>query len=306
MSVITTPDIDSAKLLLFEKNFERILNQKDSKLLNTPAIKHIDIKGISNISRIDGNDLTEVTGRNPQKQYANMLNDNRKTVSRRFTNTYLVDDYDRVVQLITDPTSDLFQNLIEAKNRKTDECVAAAAIASVTVGHPDSAGTVLTAQQDGVVTIAGTTTFDYATVISPAITQFKNNYVDTTAGCTLLISANEEQALRDDDKYMNALYSSQNTVDRGTIQNASGFNVITFAGSVNGGTTIANPVLDETSGVRSNLLLAPNAIAFATQVGRLDCVRSASHVNSWEITIDFWVKAVRTQGAKVQILTSTI
>ena len=105
---------------------------------------------------------------------------------------------------------------------------------------------------------------------------------------------------------MNAFYSAQHTVDRGAITNASGFNVVTFAGSVNGGKTITNPVLPEKTGTRSNLLLAPNAIAFAVEIGKLACEPSPTKVNSWEITIDMWVKAVRTEGARVIILTSTI
>lgn len=308
MSGLTHANLDQAKLLLFEKNFYRVATQKDTKLLNTPAVKHMDIKGISNISRMKGNDLIEVTseGRNPDKKYIDINNDNRRSVARRFTATYLVDSYDKAVQLICDPTSDLFENLKDAKNKLTDKCICESAVASVTIGTPDSAGTVKTAAEDGVVTIAGTTKFDYATVISPAITQFTNNYIDCSAGCTLAIAGKENQALRDDDKYMNAFYSNQHTVDRGQITNASGFHVVTFAGSVNGGTTVNNPVLNESSGTRSNLLLAPNAIAFAVEIGKLACEPSPTKVNSWEITIDMWVKAVRTEGARVIILTSTI
>nr|DAP85908.1 MAG TPA: major capsid protein [Caudoviricetes sp.] len=308
MADLTNANLDQAKLLLFEKNFYRVATQKDTKLLNTPAIKHMDIKGISNMSRMKGNDLIEVTseGRNPDKKYADIDNDNRRSVARRFTRTYLVDSYDKAVQLITDPTSDLFENLKDAKNRMTDKCICDSAIASVTIGAPDVAGTVKTAEEDGVETIDGTSKFDYATVISPAITTFTNNYIDCSAGVTLALSGVENQYLRDDDKYMNAFYSSQHTVDTGKITNASGFNVVTFAGSVNGGKTINNPVLPENTGIRSNLLLAPNAIAFAVEIGKLACEPSPTKVNSWEITIDMWVKAVRTEGARVIILKSTI
>ena len=297
-----------AELLVFEKNFIRVAQQTDSKLLGTPAIHHIDIKGISNMSTIDSVELTEVTnlGSNPDKQYTEMSARNRKSIQRRFTKTYLFDDYDKCVNLITDPESDLFRNLKDAKNRMADRCIADSAIAPVIIGGPQEAGTSYTAQQDGVITIAGTTAFNYATVISPAITTFENNYIDCSNGVTLAISANEEQALRDDDKYMNALYSSNNTVDKGKITNASGFNVVTFAGSKNGGQTIANPVLKEEEGTRTNLLLAPDSIAFALEIGRLDCTKSATKVNSYEVTIDMWVKSVRREGKRVIAITSTI
>ena len=308
MTYAMSAGFKQAELLVFEKNFIRVAQQTDSKLLATPAIHHVDIKGISNMSTIESIELTEVTsaGSNPDKQYAEMTARNRKSVQRRFTKTYLFDDYDKCVNLITDPTSDLFKNLGEAKNRMADRCIADSAIAPVTIGGPQEAGTTYTAAQDGVVTVAGTTAFNYSTVISPAITQFENNYIDCANGVTLAISANEEESLRNDDKYMNALYSNQNTVDKGKITNASGFNVVTFAGSKNGGTTITNPILKENEGTRTNLLLAPDSIAFALEIGRLDCTKSATKVNSWEVTIDMWVKAVRREGKRVIILTSTI
>lgn len=188
----------------------------------------------------------------------------------------------------------------------TDRCLCDAATAPVIIGGPNDTPATVSAADDGVITIAGTTAFSYEKVISPAITTFKNNYIDCSAGTTLAISANEEEDLRNDDKYMNALYSNANTVDKGTITNASGFNVVTFAGTQNGVLEIEAPILKEEENVRTNLLLAPNAIAFAVELGRLDVCRAATKVNSWEVTIDAWVKGVRRQGQRVIALTSTI
>lgn len=305
--VITTSNLDQSTLLTFEKNFERIMQQKNSKLANSPAIRYMDIKGISNLSRIDGDELVDVSGqRNPDKQYTDIKNDNRRSVAFRFTRTYQVDSYDKAVNLVTDPTGDLFTNLSEAKNRCQDRVCVKAASSSVIVGAPNSEGTVLTPTQDGVITIDAKAGFSYKSTISPAITMFENNYVDCTNGITLAISSSEKQNLRDDEFYMNALYSGNNTVDKGNITNASGFNVVSFAGSVQGGKTVKNPVLAESEGYRTNLLLAPQSIAFASEVGRLDVERANSKVNSWDVTIDVWFKAVRTQGAKVILITSTI
>lgn len=298
-----------SQIELFERNFIRTLNQTDSKLINTPAIANMGIQGISNLSTIKDTELTEVTdkGSNPDKVYENMSTKNRRSVQRRFTKTYLVDNYDKAVNLICDPTSDLYQNLKEAKVRMTDRCAADAAIAAVTIGGPNEVGTTVTAEDDGVMTIdAKTLKFDYENVISPAITMFENNYVTTDTGITLAITGVEAQALRNDDKYMNAFYSSQNTVDKGKITNASGFNVVTFAGTQNGVSEVALPILDETEGVRTNLILAPKAIAFAYEIGCLKAEPSPTKVNSFEITIDLWVKAVRRQGKKVIKALSTI
>ena len=302
--------IKQSQLELFERNFIRTLNQTDSKLINTPAIQNMGIQGISNLSTIKDTELTEITdkGSNPDKVYEDMKTENRRSVQRRFTKTYLVDNYDKTVNLICDPTSDLFLNLKEAKVRMVDKCAADAAIAPVFIGAPNEVATSKTDEQDGVMKIDATTlgAFDYENVISPAITMFENNYVNCETGVTLAVSAVEAQGLRNDDKYMNAFYSNQNTVDKGKISNASGFNVVTFAGTQNGVSDIALPVLNEDEGTRTNLILAPKAIAFAYEIGCLKVAPSATKVNSFEITIDLWIKAVRRQGKKIIKVLTTI
>lgn len=301
--------IRQSQLELFERNFIRTLNQTDSKLINTPAIHNMGIQGISNLSTIGDTELTEITdkGSNPDKVYEDMKTENRRSVQRRFTKTYLVDNYDKTVNLICDPTSDLFQNLKEAKIRMTDRCAADAAIAPVYIGAPNEVATQKTAAEDGVMEIDATTlSFDYENVVSPAITMFENNYVNCETGVTLAVSGVEAKGLRDDEKYMNAFYSNQNTVDKGKISNASGFKVVTFAGTQNGVSEIALPILDETDGTRTNLILAPKAIAFAYEIGCLKVSPSATKVNSFEITIDLWIKAVRRQGKKIIKVLTTI
>ena len=306
MAVITNTNLNQAQLQLFNNNFERTVNQKESKLANSPAIKYMDIKGISNIARIDGDELTKVTGRNPDKVYSEFRVDNRKSITERYTKTYILDHMDKVINFIADPTGDLFMNLKEAKNRAFDRLVCYAATAPVVIGAPDEAGVTTSAADDGVITHDATAGFSYANIISPAITAFTNNYIDCSQGVTLVVSANEEEQLRNDDKYMNAFYSSANTVDKGKITNASGFNVVTFAGTKNGGIEIENPVLKEEEGKRTNLLLAPNAIGFAMEIGDLSINKIESKVNSYGVTIDLYFKAVRLHGQKVQGITSTI
>ena len=82
MAYAMSSGFNQAELLVFEKNFIRVAQQTDSKLLATPAVHHIDIKGISNMSTIGSVELTEVTnaGSNPDKQYVEMSATNRKSV----------------------------------------------------------------------------------------------------------------------------------------------------------------------------------------------------------------------------------
>ena len=306
MSFAISPTIDQAKLQVFEKNFYKLAQQEDSKLLASPAVSYMPIQGTSYLSRMERTELVDVSGiRNPEKQYSQMQNDARRTTNSRYTKTFLVDSYDAMVQLITDPTSDLFMQLAYAKARTADRLIVSTASGSVTVGAPDTAGTVKTAAQDGVLTVDGTSSFTYANVITPVRRNFKNNEL-MTDGITLAISANEEYLLLQDDKFINNDYSQARPVDNGSLTTASGLQIVNFAGTDTGVIAVANPILGEVSGVRTNLALHPDAIGFAMEVGKLAAEKSATHVNSWEITIDVWFKAVRKEGVKVQLITSTI
>lgn len=253
-SNVITPSIDQAKLLLFEQHFYQMAQQKTTKLLNTPAIRFMGIKGISNVARMGKSDLQEVTGiRNPEKQYVQAEFDNRKSKARRFTRTYLLDNYDAAVNLITNPTSQLFDHLKWAKDRKTDLVISDAARGDIVIGAPDGVNKTISAEEDGVVTIDGTSAFDYAHVISPSIKHFVNNDIDVNGGVTLAITGTEEEQLRNDEMYKNSLYSKNNTVDKGRVDNVSGYNVVTFAGSENGFGRVDNPVLKELpSGIRES------------------------------------------------------
>lgn len=306
MSGIYNADVEQSKLLVFEKNFYNCVQQKETKLMNSPAITFGDIKGISNISRIGKVELTDVSGiRNPQKQYTQMSNDNRKSVSYRYTNTYLVDNYDKAVTLITDPTSNLFENLVSAKNRVSDRIAIKAAVSNVLVGAPDEAPTSLTPEEDGVITINSTSSFNYDNVIVPAICNFKNNEI-SNENLTLAISANEEGLLMLDEKFINNRYTDVRTVDTGRIEKVCNIDVVSFAGTKTGSSSVQNPILPEIGGVRNNVILAPDSIAFAVEIGLLDVQKAPNHVNSYEITIDVYFKACRKEGAKVQKITSTI
>ena len=50
----------------------------------------------------------------------------------------------------------------------------------------------------------------------------------------------------------------------------------------------------------------PEALAVSMELARLDVERSADRVNSKDVTIDLWINAMRTEGVRTQILTTTI
>jgi hypothetical protein len=44
----------------------------------------------------------------------------------------------------------------------------------------------------------------------------------------------------------------------------------------------------------------------AMELAAMTVEKSANKVNSWDLTIDFWINAMRLEGVKVQIVTTTL
>lgn len=302
------PSIDQGAKQNFMDSFYELAQQTESKLVKTGAIKFLPSKGKTNhMARIGRIELTEVETRNPDKQYGDYALDNRQFTKRRFTKTVQIDAKYDINELLKDPTSDILTQLNNAKERVIDRIGVAAAVGDVLVGAPDEAPSSISAATDGVLTIDGTAGFVYATVQS--ITQnFINNDVPYSnfSGSTICITGKENTSLMGEDKFINNDYISSKPVEKGVMEKAGAYRVELFAGSVNGGVTVTNPILPEGATTRSCVVLAPNSIAMAMEIGDMSVEKSATKVNSWDITIDFWINAMRTEGVLVQIVTTTL
>ncbi len=308
ISYTTSPSIDQAARLNFMDSFYALAQQTKSKLVSTRALNFLPSKGkTNNLARIGRIELSEVNTRNPDKQYGDYATDNRLFTKRRFTKTIQIDKKFDINELLTDPTSDILTQLDNAKERTIDRVALAAAVGSVFVGGPDTAPSSITAATDGVITIDGTGGFTYEIV--QAITQtFINNELqqDDFKGSTLCITGSENTDLMGEDQFINQDYI-KSTIDlAGVIKEAGVYQVAVFAGSSTGGGTIAQPYLPETSTQRTCVCLAPGALSMAMEIGDMSVVPANGKVNSVDITIDLWINAMRNEGAKVVLVTTTI
>jgi len=302
------PSIDQGAKLNFMDSFYELAQQTESKLVKTGAVMFLPSKGkTNNMARIGRLELTEVNTRNPDKQYGDYALDNRQFTKRRFTKTIQIDAKYDINELLKDPTSDIINQLNYAKERVVDRIAIAAAVGDVLVGAPDAAPSTISAATDGVLTVTATSGFVYGTIQS--ITQnFINNelgYMDFS-GSTVCITGKENTSLMSEDKFINNDYISGRPVEKGVLDKAGAYHIELFAGSVNGGVQVANPILPEVSTTRSCVVLAPNSVAMAIEIGDMGVDKSATKVNSYDITIDLWINAMRTEGVKVQIATTTI
>ena len=307
-SLTISPSIDQAALQNFMDSFHELAQQTKSRLVATRAIKFMPSKGkTTNMARLGRVELTEVNTRNPDKQYGDYNLDNRQFSKRRFTKTITIDSKHDINELIKDPTSDILKQLSNAKERVIDRIGIAAAIGAVLTGAPDAAPTSTSAATDGVLTITATSGFTYSTVKS--ITQnFINNDVpyDTFSGSTICATGKENSDLMSEVEFINNFYITGKPVETGVMEKAGAYRVQLFAGSENGGITVVNPILPEGVSTRSCVVLAPESVAMAMELADLGVTKSATKVNSWDITIDFWINAMRTEGVLVQIITTTL
>lgn len=303
-----SPSIDQGARLNFQDSFHELAQQTDSKLVGTGAVMFLSSKGkTNNMARIGRIELTEVATRNPDKSYGDYALDNRQFSKRRFTKTITIDAKHDINELLKDPTSDILKQLHNAKERVIDRIAVASAIGAVLTGAPDTAPTSTSAANDGVITVVATGGFVYATVQS--ITQnFVNGDIPYSnfSGSTICITGKENTNLMGEEKFINNDYISSRPVEKGVMDKAGAYRVELFAGSVNGGVQVQSPILPEGATTRSCVVLAPKSIAMAMELASIGVEKSGTKVNSFDITIDFWINAMRTEGVLVQIVTTTI
>ena len=307
-SMTTNPSIDQGARLNFQDSFYKLAQQTKSKLAMGRAIKFASSGGkTTNQARMGRIELTEVNTRNPDKQYGDYSLDNRQFSKRRFTKTITIDAKFDINELLKDPTSDILKQLNNAKERVIDRIAITAAIGPVLVGAPDTAPTSVSAAADGVLTVTATSGVTIGTVES-VTENFINNEVDydVFSGAVMAFTGSENTDLMNEDKFINTRYIEGKPVEKSVMDKAGAYRIVLFAGSVNGGITVANPILPEGVSTRSCVVLAPQSILMAMELAMLDVQRSATKVNSWDITIDFWINAMRLEGVMVQIITTTI
>lgn len=309
-STTYNPSIDQGAQLMFNDNFFELAQQEMSELESSGVVIHETAEGKTvNMVRIGRIELTEVNVRNPDKQYGDYNIDNRQMTKRRFTKTVTIDAKYDVNELIKDPTSDIVKQLVNAKNRVIDRVIVTAAEGSVLVGAPDAAPSTITAATDGVITVDATSTG----ITYEKVQEITQNYINNELtynefkGAVLAITGTENTDLMGEIEFINNQYmASQAAVADGIVKKAGTYQTVLFGGSVNGGITVANPILSEVSTVRTCLALAPKSVALSMKVALLEVAKSATKVNSWDITIDLWINGMRTEGVRVQKVTTTI
>jgi hypothetical protein len=282
--------------------------QEKSRLMGSPACVYFPSMGKThNLSRMGGTELTQVTGRNPLKQYADYNIDNRHYTMNRFTKTFQIDSKDDINDLVADPTSDLYKILMMASQRTIDRQIVLGASGAVNTGDPGATPTSVSASSDGVRTITATGGVDYSDIKS--ITQtFINNDIpmERFLNSTLCLTGKENSELMDISQFTNNDFIGARPVEEGVMRKVGKYNIVYFAGSENGGITVPNPILPEATTTRTCVILAPDSVALSYKLNSLRAEQANDRVDSQDITIDMWIGVMRIEGPLVQLMTTTL
>jgi len=303
-----SPSLDQGALQSFKDSFYHMAQQTQSLVGSSSAVTFLPSKGkTQNLARIGKVELTEVSTRNPNKQYGDYNLDNRQLTKRRFTKTIQIDKLYDINELIADPTSDILTQLLSAKERVIDKVLLQSASGAVLTGAPDSAPTSTSASDDGVITITATGGVDY-----DDITDITQNYINNEIkmeefrGSLICLTGKENSDLMSITQFINNDYITAKPVDESVMTKMGVYKTVFFAGSVSGGITVTNPILAEGVSTRTCVVLAPKSLAVSMEIGDVCVEKSNNKVNSMDITVDFWINSMRTQGELVQLLTTTI
>ena len=306
---IISPSIDQGAKLAFEQTFFKLVQQTRSKLAASPAIRYVPSNSkVHNMTRLNKLELEEVSTRNPLKTMSDYELDNRMFRKRRFTKTVLIDAKHDINELLKDPTSDLMQQLVAAKNRVFDRVVAAAAVGDVLTGPADAtmAASTTSAAADGVRTIDATGGMNYETITQLTQTFINNAFdIEQIQGTQILATGEENSALMNEEKFINNDYIGARPVERSVMDKAGLYDVVLFAGSETGGIEVSRPVLPEAGSTRTCMALAPDSIAVAVELGDFKVIQNPAYVNSYDLTIDLWINAMRTEGERVVAINTT-
>lgn len=286
------------------------LQQRKSVLRGSGLIVETDFDGLAKNYLTTGlAELSQVSTRNPDIVYKDPNNENRQI---RFARYQGAEMYDLVVDKRVLEKGFIEKRLEEyryALERLIDRVGVAAIGAARIIGSPFQADPIDTtsATDDGMIDL-GEQVVNYA-----LITTLQANAQN--AGATqaeaneghLLISANEEALLKQEEEFINNNYNAP--VPAGTRIGGikvPALNCMVWAGSKTGSITLTSPVLPESDGKRSCYFMLPKSLVMAYRVNKMGIFPVPGKLNSVSIVVDVSVAGMVIDGHRSQTFQTTI
>lgn len=305
----------SALLEVFRNTYFKTAQQKQSRFQKAGVLEYDGSNGaIHNIARIAPFELSAIASKNSASDSSTKTawsTDNRSWYTTVYYAELLMDKEIDVEKAIADPTSALMANAVAAGNRQIDRACAAAATANVSVGAPESTKSQVAFAADGGVEIDATAGITEAKLREIAQNFQNGGLVDDEEwqNAALFITGSEEKQLFALDKLINRLYTSYSDANKVKCQKVFDTYSVYVVPGTDKEHTVANPVLAENAAghTRSCLVVAPGALQAKIDIKSVEHFPTMeTYLNSQMFRFKVEVGACRTEGARVQVLKTTI
>lgn len=284
--------VDNVLITEFNAALDVQEQQMNSRLLPFVMRKGINgdnfaYDGISEVNSYRAN------GRNPDIQASQGTFTRRKMSRDRVVVTIEVDARD-VRGMLSNPNADLAKMSIAAVERESDRIIYDSLFASVYTGR--NFATTVTYTTDGVLSVDATAGFTYEKLLEIRA-NFMDNEVGNEGGIAVAIgiTGDEHTDLMSEIELTSNDYSSQMSIDSGTIRKALGMDLVAF------GANATNPILTTVSGERISFALSKGGVVLGISKERTVEVKdNPLKVETTIINVIKEMGAVRTQGVRVQ------
>jgi hypothetical protein len=289
--------IDKAMIIQFSDNLRHESQQIKARLRPYVQVKPM----IGDVFAFDGLgdvEAREVAGRVQATVFDDIDHLRRKITRRRFVVTLPIDKMDKLGVLI-EPQSEYARACITAMERVFDRVGVDALFATVSTGRDFE--TDVTFANDGTNTVTATAGLTYEKLLE--IHEF---WIDADVGndiaekMVFAIAGDEHTALMGEAELISGDYTRSFVVERGSIVNAMGLDLIKFAANAR------TPILPVAGGVRSCFAMTSRGLCYGlSQDMEITIKDRPDLVNVNQVQISGILGAVRTEGAHVQKVTTT-
>ena len=251
------------------------------------------------VETLDSIESIEITSRHQKTQAQDIVHGRRRLRMREFRCTILLDNKDEI-SVLTQPERNYAGAVARAMFRQFDRMVLEAALGTVYTGRDMT--TSVTAASDGVSVVDATSGLTYE-----KLQEIKENFTGNEIGTDfkedayLLLSEEEGTDLMGEIELTSGDYTSDRSVEAGSVTRAIGMGITYFGGRV------AQPILQvDGSNVRSCVALAAHGV----QVGMAKDSEVYMDVRpdlnrSKQIQACLMMGAVRKEGVRVQEIQTT-
>ncbi len=293
-----TDQIDNHLVTQFSEQVHIDAQQVKSRFRDKVIIKMVEGEDYAYDGLGDSGDAVEILSRH-QKTVADDIAHNRRRIRmREFRKTFLLDKKDDLETLIN-PQSEYSMATARSLFKKFDAIAAEAAFATVNTGK--DFGTSVTYATDGGRTVDATSGVTYAKLL-----EIHENWINDDVGNDLpeefyfALSGEEHTDLMGETNLISGDFTRQFAVEKGSIVNAAGLDIIKFAKNA------PTPILDVNSGTRDCIAATNRGICVGiSQELDIEVSTRGDLNNATQVQAVMMMGAVRTEGALVQKVQTT-